>query len=215
LTFADENGNYPTGTCTWQFNFKFNLSEDMYAQESIDLLRRSGIDFKRHEKYGIEAGNFGELLMTSGIVLCDNIRWVSFHSGYDFAYMLKTLTCKNLPPEEGEFFDLIRTYFPTIYDIKYLMQWKNLKGGLNDMADYLGVPRIGPQHQAGSDSLLTEATFFKMRDVFFVNGELSEEKYRGVLFGLGGYTSITGAASYAASAVANSTLTPVALELKI
>lgn len=25
LTFADAEGNYPLGTCTWQFNFKFNL----------------------------------------------------------------------------------------------------------------------------------------------------------------------------------------------
>lgn len=31
------------------------------------------------------------------------------------------------------------------------------------------VSRIGPQHQAGSDSLLTAATFFKMRDKFFEN----------------------------------------------
>ena len=29
------------------------------------------------------------------------------------------------------------------------------------------IERIGPQHQAGSDSLLTAATFFKMRKTFF------------------------------------------------
>ncbi len=72
-------------TIIYKTNFKLFIpyvnSEDMYAQESIDLLRRSGIDFKRHEKYGIEGSSFGELLMSSGIVLCDNIRWVSFHSG--------------------------------------------------------------------------------------------------------------------------------------
>jgi CCR4-NOT transcription complex subunit 7/8 len=210
LTFSDGEGNYPVGTCTWQFNFKFSLSEDMYAQESIDLLRRSGIDFKRHEKYGMEAASFGELLMSSGIVLFENVRWVSFHSGYDFAYLMKLLTCKPLPSDEKEFFELIRNYFPTIYDIKYLMQWKNLKGGLSDLAEYLAVPRIGPQHQAGSDSLLTEAVFFKLRELFFDKDQLQEEKYKGVLFGLGGHTSITGAASYAASAVNANSLTPVA-----
>jgi CCR4-NOT transcription complex subunit 7/8 len=55
---------------------------------------------------------------------------------------MKLLTCKPLPPDETEFFDLVRMYFPVIYDIKYLMQWKNLKGGLSDMAEYLAVREI-------------------------------------------------------------------------
>lgn len=139
----------------------------MYAQDSIDLLQNSGIQFKKHEEEGIDPLDFAELLMTSGIVLMDNIKWLSFHSGYDFGYLLKLLTDTNLPSEEGEFFELLRLYFPTIYDVKYLMKsCKNLKGGLQEVADQLELRRVGPQHQAGSDSHLTGMAFFKMREVY-------------------------------------------------
>lgn len=122
LTFSDEHGNFPNGPCTWQFHFKFSLNEDMYAQESIDLLTKSGLDFKRHEVHGILVEDFGELLTSSGLVLNSDIKWVSFHSGYDFGYLLKVLTCLPLPVNEGLFFELLVMYFPTIYDIKFLMK---------------------------------------------------------------------------------------------
>eukprot|EP01027_Heterolobosea_sp_BB2_P016543 GEZU01023544.1.p1 GENE.GEZU01023544.1~~GEZU01023544.1.p1 ORF type:complete len:270 (-),score=10.66 GEZU01023544.1:236-1045(-) len=160
-------------------------SEDMYAQDSIDLLTKSGIDFKKNEEHGIDVVEFGELMMASGIVLNPDVRWISFHSGYDFGYLLKILTCEPLPTPENEFFELLHTYFPCIYDIKYLMKsCENLRGGLNQLAEDLACPRIGPAHQAGSDSLLTCATFFKMMKMYFENN-LDESKYLGVLYGLG------------------------------
>ncbi|KAG1714208.1 CCR4-NOT transcription complex subunit 7 [Nymphon striatum] len=186
LTFLDENGKTPTqGYRSWQFNFKFNLTEDMYAQDSIDLLQNSGIQFKKHEEEGIDVYEFAELLMTSGVVLCDNVKWLSFHSGYDFGYLLKVLTDENLPAEESQFFEILRIYFPAIYDVKYLMKsCKNLKGGLQEVADQLELERIGPQHQAGSDSMLTGASFFKMREMFFEDN-IDDAKYCGHLYGLG------------------------------
>ncbi|KAG4069022.1 hypothetical protein HA402_008333 [Bradysia odoriphaga] len=185
LTFMDDDGKTPPGYSTWQFNFKFNLSEDMYAQDSIDLLQNSGIQFKKHEEDGIDPFEFAELLMTSGVVLMDNIKWLSFHSGYDFGYMLKLLTYQNLPADESEFFELLRLYFPTIYDVKYLMKsCKNLKGGLQEVADQLELRRVGPQHQAGSDSHLTGMAFFKMREMFFEDN-IDKNKYCGHLYGLG------------------------------
>ena len=61
-------------------------------------------------------------------------------SGYDFGYMLKLLTCVRLPPEEQDFFELLKIFFPNIYDVKYLMKsCKNLKGGLQEVADQLEV----------------------------------------------------------------------------
>ncbi|KAJ9189920.1 hypothetical protein P3X46_001168 [Hevea brasiliensis] len=188
LTLSDEQGNLPTfGTdkyCIWQFNFReFNVNEDVFANDSIELLRQSGIDFKKNNEKGIDAKKFGELLMSSGIVLNDSVHWVTFHSGYDFGYLLKLLTCQNLPDTQAGFFNLINMYFPTLYDIKHLMKFCNsLHGGLNKLAELLEVERVGICHQAGSDSLLTACSFRKLKENFF-SGSL--EKYAGVLYGLG------------------------------
>lgn len=185
LSFFDENGKPAPGISTWQFNFEFNLTEDMYAQDSIDLLQNSGLQFSRHQEEGINPVTFAELLMTSGVVILDEVKFLSFHSGYDFGYLIKLLTNQNLPLEEGKFFEVLYLYFPVIYDVKYLMKsCKNLKGGLQEVSEQLELERIGPQHQAGSDSLLTGATFFKMRELYF-EGHIDNEKYCGHLYGLG------------------------------
>lgn len=61
-------------------------------------------------------------------------------SGYDFGYFVKLLTAESLPTTEDSFFDLLRTWFPTVYDIKFMMRaTKLMKGGLQDIADDLGV----------------------------------------------------------------------------
>lgn len=46
----------------------------MFAQDSIELLKQSGIDFAKMEARGIDVSNFGELLMSSGIVLNEDVR---------------------------------------------------------------------------------------------------------------------------------------------
>lgn len=118
---------------------------DMYAADSIELLRLSGIQFNRHEQDGIDPNLFADLLLTSGIVLMDNVKvyeflfylikafflfqWLSFHAGYDFCYLLKILTNSKLPEEESTFFHLLRDFFPIIFDVKHLMRsCHSLKG---------------------------------------------------------------------------------------
>ena len=118
LTFTDKDGAWYTGCTCWQFNFKFSLNDDMFAQDSIDLLKNSGIDFEKFEKYGIDIQGFGEFMMMSGLVLNDEVKWISFHSSYDFGYLLKTLTCSTLPQDELAFLELLHIYFPCIYDVK-------------------------------------------------------------------------------------------------
>ena len=81
----------------------------MYAEDSVELLQvlsktqywrdvdvwfvqNSGIQFERHEREGIETVHFAEILLVSGIVLLDNVKWLSFHSGYDFGYLLRYIS---------------------------------------------------------------------------------------------------------------------------
>ena len=42
------------------------------------MLTSAGIQFKRHEEEGIEVDHFAELLISSGLVMSDDITWVTF-----------------------------------------------------------------------------------------------------------------------------------------
>ena len=50
----------------------------MYAQDSIDMLTQAGIRFKRHEEDGINPQHFAELIISSGLILCEEITWITF-----------------------------------------------------------------------------------------------------------------------------------------
>lgn len=107
---------------TWQFNFSFSLSNDMFAQDSIELLQHSGVNFSAHERDGINPDNFADLMTTSGLLCNDAIQWVTFHGGYDFAYLMKALVGQALPRREAEFFRLLRVLFPRRRDLKCLVR---------------------------------------------------------------------------------------------
>lgn len=98
ITLANEDGEFPQDCSTWQFNFRFSLrcvvvlllsefsflipcwvSEDMFTPESVEQLQKAGLDFQRHEEFGIIPNDFAELMITSGMVLSQDTRWISFH----------------------------------------------------------------------------------------------------------------------------------------
>ncbi|KAH0464234.1 hypothetical protein IEQ34_007020 [Dendrobium chrysotoxum] len=182
--FVSMDTEFPGVALVPVFNFReFDPARDIFDPNSIDLLRRSGIDLEKNHRLGVTADRFSELIISSGVVQNDSVQWITFHSCYDLGYLLKTLTCRNLPDSREDFYRSLRLYFPKVYDIEHLMKFcNNLYGGLNKVAEDLGVKRVGTCHQAGSDSLLAAAVFRKLKDRFFHG---SVERYAGVLYGLG------------------------------
>ena len=64
---------------------------------------------------------------------------------------------------------------------------EHLKGGLQRVAEELSVPRSTlAEHlqQAGSDSALTSAIFFKLRKAHF-SGRIDDSRFRCALYGMG------------------------------
>ena len=192
---------------TWQFNFKFNPETDMFNQESIEFLTQTGMDIHSHEAHGIDLKEFGSLLVTSGLAMADDVRWISFHSGYDFGYLVKLMYCKPLPDVEQEYRRLLQIFFPGIYDIKFMVKAAQktltinngipvsqtatnilaslgMKSGLQDLADEMGVKRVGTAHQAGSDSLLTGRVFWETKRTIFAG--TIDDGYIGQVWGLSG-----------------------------
>lgn len=182
FALCDENGNPPPGCGCWQFNFKFDLTQDLHATDAIQLLQRAGCDFRRHRSEGVCPYRFGELLYSSGLVLNENIQWISFHGGYDFTYLAKVLHGPELPAELDDMHELLALFFPRRCDIKWLLR-DSYRGGLTDLARQAGCS-VNGCHQAGLDALLT-------RDVFFRLPGLKDRAFDpqksdcGALFGLG------------------------------
>eukprot|EP00747_Dinoflagellata_sp_TGD_P167328 gnl/TRDRNA2_/TRDRNA2_191506_c0_seq1.p1 gnl/TRDRNA2_/TRDRNA2_191506_c0~~gnl/TRDRNA2_/TRDRNA2_191506_c0_seq1.p1 ORF type:complete len:249 (-),score=25.96 gnl/TRDRNA2_/TRDRNA2_191506_c0_seq1:87-833(-) len=131
LTFSDAKGNRPKGISTWRYNFSFNAAKDLYAAEQIS---RRGIDLSKHQEQGIDVAVFGELLMSSGLVLNEDVKWISHLDSaalegklehcpgrpndgcggmYDFGHLLQVLTAQSLPEEVSGYFESLDLFFPS------------------------------------------------------------------------------------------------------
>lgn len=194
------------------------------------MLKKSGADFEKHAAQGIDTEEFGSLLITSGMILTDDVNWISFHSGYDFAYLIKMLTSKPLPEDEDAYRKLVEIFFPRLLDVKYIWRHANnmlrrgaigqqahsilqnlgTKSGLQDLADELGCQRVGTSHTAGSDAWLTGTVFWELQKRIF-GGSVPEE-VNGQMWGLTGVGPPASASAQAAALAAQGGSAPNPLQ---
>lgn len=178
MSFSNAKGMRPTGASTWQFNFRFNLGEDMFNEEIAQYLAASGVDFSKHQEFGIEPDTFGEVLMTSGLVLSPNVTWITAHGGYDFGFFLRITTASSLAADEDEFREMVGYYFPKFYDIRYMLFLSKpkitfSKLSLEAIADEFGISRSNNPKHAGNDALLTLTLFWEIASQLF-DGHIEE-----------------------------------------
>jgi len=182
---------------TWNFNFHFDIDEAMCNDDLIAHLKSSGVDVARLAADGIKPRDFASIVMMSGLVLDEAVTWVSFHGGYDFAFLVSALTDTEMPDVEQAYRDSQKLFFPHIYDVKYLIKhaakdasnidfFQKIDGRANTLesvAEALKMKKVSPSQIAGSNSLITGKLFFTLRDKSF-NGIIPAD-YKNQIFGLG------------------------------
>jgi len=141
LTLSDSKGTRPKGVSTWRFNFSFNPNKDFFLQETLDQV----CDLQKHHSQGINAQQFGELMIGSGMVLSDETKWIAFMGDaglsepsrprgpvyshfsepperrfcglYGFGYLLQLLTCQEMPENIEGFREVMDLFFPSRCDL--------------------------------------------------------------------------------------------------
>ncbi|KAK8698849.1 hypothetical protein V6N13_114955 [Hibiscus sabdariffa] len=143
--------------------------EDSCDLDSIELLKRQGIDFVNNRASGIDPMDFATLMWTSGLIhnsYCGGgLTWITFHGAYDFGFLMKILTQQPLPLDFHSFMQQMAHIFGgNVFDLKHTFKYLGMFGGLEKMAGMLNLRRrAGSSHQAGSDSLLTLDCFMVLK----------------------------------------------------
>ena len=134
FTLADETGALVAEDSIWQFNFHFDLEKDKCNENTEAFLKKAGIDFAKLKSDGISHEHFAEQIMASGLVCNPDFRWIVFHGSFDFAYFIKMVRGDILPQQVAEFFQILKIFFPKIYDIKSITEKVSTLG--NSLSSY-------------------------------------------------------------------------------
>ena len=80
----------------------------MYPPDSVEQLQKAGIEFQKHEEYGILPNDFAELMITSGLVLAPETKWISFHRWVVCYFMVNTF--REFLESTAQFHSILRVH---------------------------------------------------------------------------------------------------------
>ncbi|XP_022897280.1 probable CCR4-associated factor 1 homolog 6 [Olea europaea var. sylvestris] len=108
--------NYKLHGLATKFNFMdFGVDKDLQNLKSIALIKRQGIDFSINKLMGISSADYAFLFMASRLSIATrwlgrNRTWITFHSTYDFGFLVKILSQQNLLDHLAQFMQLFINY---------------------------------------------------------------------------------------------------------
>lgn len=204
ISVSDPNGNKPeTGPSTWQFNFQFDETKEMMSSESFELLQKSGINFDSHQSNGVDAFEFAQLMMDSGLLMEDTVTWITYHAAYDFGFLVNMLMNNLMPNNREDFEWWVHKFVPNFYDLnlicKVIQDFKQQQqqqqhpaqqqqSTLASLAEELGIPRFPLFTTTGGQSLLTSLGFSQLAKISLnklPNGT-SLSSYKNLIYGING-----------------------------
>jgi CCR4-NOT transcription complex subunit 7/8 len=114
---------------------------DKIQNDAKNMLKAAGINFNKLKGLGIQHEMFSDYFTGSDMPYNEDIKWIVFHGGFDFGYLVEMLHYAGLPEKSEDFMGLLRLYFPTIMDLKFqIKDSQQLKDvGLSRLADKLSV----------------------------------------------------------------------------
>ncbi|SCU92750.1 LAFA_0F12618g1_1 [Lachancea sp. 'fantastica'] len=202
LSLSDSRGNKPeNGPSTWQFNFHFDVTQEMVSAESLELLKKSGINFERHQNLGVSAFEFAHLLTDSGLISSD-VTWVSYHAAYDFGFLVNMLMNNAMPNNKEDYVWWVHQFMTNFYDLNLINKFsqqqlqqnqkqkppapQHPQPTLEAMADEIGIPRFPLFSSTAGQSLLALLTFTHLFQLRIPHPQLgpSLARYKNMIYGI-------------------------------
>lgn len=170
ISLSDANGNKPDNEpSTWQFNFKYDLGDEMISAETLDLLRSSGVNLEMNLSNGVDKFEFAQLMMDSGLLLEPNTTWITFHAAYDIGFLVNILMNDMMPSSREDFEWWVHKLMPSLFDLNLIykivrdfkspQQPASSQYSLNTLGDEIGIPRFPIFTTTGGQALLMILSF--------------------------------------------------------